>query len=511
MRSLESFFKTKISYDLKPYPLYPAHDIVYNDSRVKTLEEIMLISLVEYAALHGRSPDTLRRMAEKGTLSTAKKIGRNWVVDRNEPYPVKKRPKKNELKVLSLFSGCGGLDLGFEGGFDVVQEALNFKIHPDWKIAATGNNGRRYLPRTRFSTVFANDIRSDAQTAWNNFFGKRSTSDSIYYLNSIVDLVKNHKSGENVFPIDVDVVTGGFPCQDFSVSGKRKGFKSDKCHNGNNIVTDIPNEENRGLLYIWMREVISITKPKIFIAENVKGLANLADVKTIITNDFRSIGKDGYLVVEAKTLHAADYGVPQSRERVIFIGFKKSALTKDALARLSAENLCSLYDPYPPKTHSFTTNDDNLLPPTNLFQTLEGLEEPNESTDPSQQKYSKAKYMGKHCQGQTEIKLHDISSTIRSEHHGNIEFRRLSVENGGKLTDELERGLPERRLSVRECARIQTFPDDYEFVIHANEKTKGVSASDAYKLIGNAVPPLLGYHIAKRLEKNWELYFGGNA
>lgn len=491
--------------------LYSIHDIVYNDYESKPRKVVMLVSLAEYSALHGRSPDTLRRLAEKGSLSTAKKIGRNWVVDRNEPYPVKKRLNRKELKVLSLFSGCGGLDLGFEGGFDVIQEALNYTVHPDWNDAATGTSGKRYLPKTRFSTVFANDIRPDAKTAWNMFFKKRGVSESVYRLDSIVDLVKAHKAGESVFPAGVDVVTGGFPCQDFSVAGKRKGFNSDKCHNGNHIDTDIPNEENRGLLYIWMREVISITEPKIFIAENVKGLVNLDDVKTTIENDFRSIGKNGYLVVEARVLHAADYGVPQSRERVIFMGFKKSALIKKALDSLSSANLCPVYDPYPPKTHSFTTSGDSLLLPTNLLQAFVGLPEPEESCDSSQQKYSKAKYMGRHCQGQTEIKLHDIGPTIRSEHHGNIEFRRLSAENGGKLFDELERGLSERRLSIRECARIQTFPDDYEFIIPANGKTKGVSASDAYKIIGNAVPPLLGYHIAKRLEKNWELYFGGDA
>lgn len=100
-----------------------------------------------------------------------------------------------------------------------------------------------------------------------------------------------------------------------------------------------------------------------------------------------------------------------------------------------------------------------------------------------------------------------VGPTIRSEHHGNIEYRRLSAEHGGQHTDELKNGLKERRLTIRECARIQTFPDDYEFIISPKEGNKGVSASDAYKLIGNAVPPLLGFHIAKRLENNWNLYF----
>ena len=99
------------------------------------------------------------------------------------------------------------------------------------------------------------------------------------------------------------------------------------------------------------------------------------------------------------------------------------------------------------------------------------------------------------------------SPTIRSEHHGNIEYRRLSAEHGGKNANELEKGMAERRLTIRECARIQTFPDDYKFVLPAVGGEKSVSASDAYKLIGNAVPPLLAYHIAKRLEDNWDKYF----
>ena len=469
----------------------------------------MLVSLAEYAFLHGKSPDTLRRMAEKRILSTAHKIGRTWVVNKNEPYPLSVHLKKNKLNVLSLFSGCGGLDLGFEGGFDIIKESLNPNIHPDWNDIIENNNGKVHLPKTRFQTVFANDIRPDAQTAWNNYFKSRGTVSTTYKLGSIVDLVKSHQSGRKVFPAEIDIVTGGFPCQDFSIAGKRKGFNSNKCHNGNHIDENAPSTENRGLLYIWMREVIAITKPKVFVAENVKGLANLSDVKETIENDFRSIGEQGYLVVEARVLHAADYGVPQSRERVIFIGFNKSVLKNEAAIKLSNKNICPFYDPYPPKTHGYTESGDKLLPPTNLLQAFSGLQEPNVARDTSQQKYSKAKFMGKHCQGQTEVKLYDIGPTIRSEHHGNIEFRRLSAKNGGRITNELESGLEERRLSVRECARIQTFPDDYEFIIPKNGALKGVSASDAYKIIGNAVPPLLGYHIAKRLEKNWELYFGG--
>ena len=113
-----------------------------------------------------------------------------------------------------------------------------------------------------------------------------------------------------------------------------------------------------------------------------------------------------------------------------------------------------------------------------------------------------------HGQGQTEINIDGLGPTIRSEHHGNIEFRRLSKEHGGRHDDELSKGLKERRLTPRECALIQTFPPDYPFVFYKYASMRyAVSPSGAYKVIGNAVPPMLAYNIAKRLEEVWPLYF----
>lgn len=412
------------------------------------------------------------------------------------------------LNVLSLFSGCGGMDLGFEGDFDVLTSSVNKKLHPNWNTKKVSNR-ITHLGKNVFHTVFANDIRKGAKTAWTTYFSKKGIAPETYHLESIVDLVKKAKKGnKNIFPESVDIVTGGFPCQDFSVAGKRLGFNSDKGHDGNKITSETPLTENRGHLYMWMKEVVSVVQPKMFIAENVKGLVSLADAKQIIENDFSSISDNGYLVVNARVLHAANYGVPQSRERVIFFGFKKSALTKDALKELSKENISDKYNPYPIPTHSYTVEGKNLLPPVKLEEVFSGLEEPHLSNDLSQQKYSKAKYMGSHCQGQIEIDLQSISPTIRSEHHGNIEFRRLSLKHGGTHNEELNNGLIERRLSIRECAKIQTFPDDYEFILPATKEHSSLSSSDAYKIIGNAVPPLLAYNIAKRIEENWKLYFG---
>lgn len=405
------------------------------------------------------------------------------------------------MNLLSLFSGCGGMDIGFEGDFLCLKKSINTQIHPDWVEAENGNWVK--VKKTIFNTVFANDIRKDAKAAWVSYFGKKkSDSNEVYHVDSIVDLVKRAKSGEKVFPSDIDIVTGGFPCQDFSIAGKRLGFNSQKSHLGTALSNDEPSVESRGQLYMWMRDVVTLTKPALFIAENVKGLTNLNDVKEVIEHDFSTACNGGYLVVPARVLYAPDFGVPQSRERVIFFGFKKNLLRAKALKALTAVNISEEYNPYPLPTHG-----SNLLPYVTCADALMDLQEPEKSSDLSQQKYSKGKYMGRHCQGQTEIKLNSVGPTIRSEHHGNIEFRRLSAEHGGTHIEELNSGLQERRLTIRECARIQTFPDDYQFILKATVDNVAVSASDAYKIIGNAVPCVLAYNIAKNIEEKWHLYF----
>ncbi len=408
-------------------------------------------------------------------------------------------------RVLSLFSGCGGMDIGFEGGFDCLKSSVNTKIHSDW----VEEDKERWvrLKKTGFETAFANDIRPDAKAAWVSYFSSiYENADELYRLESIVDLVKKAKTGEKIFPDSVDIVTGGFPCQDFSVSGKRKGFNSDKSHNGGRLDADEPTVESRGQLYMWMKEVVSIVKPSVFIAENVKGLTSLEDAQRVIEHDFADAADGGYLVIPARVLNAANYGVPQSRERIIFYGFKRKALKASALQALSKAAVDPKYDPYPVPTHNYTAFGNDLVPFVTCKEALCDLDEPEFSADIAQTKYSKAKFMKK-GQGNTEIKSDSVAPTIRSEHHGNIEFRRLSRENGGKNFEELDSGAQQRRLTVRECARLQTFPDKYEFILNKTAQNKAVSASDAYKIIGNAVPCVLAYNIAMRLSENWNMYF----
>jgi DNA (cytosine-5)-methyltransferase 1 len=397
--------------------------------------------------------------------------------------------------VASLFSGCGGMDLGFEGDFAVVRPCLTATEIREFP----GRSRWVDLPRLKFANIFACDVYPKAQIAWNSFFATRSQVRDAYRLESVVEIAKRLAKSVPSELKDLDVVTGGFPCNDFSVAGKRLGFNSNKSHRGNQSLIDEsveePAVENRGMLYYWMREFVRHTRPKVFYAENVKGLVSLGDAKEVIERDFASIRRSPYLVLPARVLRAYEFGVPQTRERVIFIGLRRDAVRTDVLSHFEKfGDLPPNLDLYPQVTHG---PDAGLRPLATCRDAFIGLPEPGASDDPSQRAYSQAKYMGRRLQGQSEVSLDRPGPTIRAEHHGNIEYRRLSKAHGGQ-SDEIALGLPERRLSVRECARIQTFPDSYEFV-----RPGEVSASDAYRLIGNAVPPLLAYRLAARLDELW--------
>jgi len=350
--------------------------------------------------------------------------------------------KNNTINTISLFTGCGGLDLGIEGGFKVHKNSYKTRSKQSWVR----------VPKTPFKVIMANDIMANAKKVWdNNFKGT--------YINKSIDelLEDNYQ-----FPA-ADLVIGGFPCQDFSLAGNRKGFDSE-----------------RGQLYKSMADVIRKVKPKAFIAENVYGLMSIEGALDTIKGEFE---KCGYTVFVCP-VSADDYGVPQSRKRVFFVGLKKSDLKRKV----------TIDDILPKATHK-----KHVV----LSDIFKDLPEPDRSNDIAQMSYSKAKFYGSKCQGNREVDLQKVGPTIRAEHHGNIEFRRLSESHGGQQVAELKRGLAERRLTIRECARIQTFPDDFKF-IKTNDGESIISPSAAYKVVGNAVPPLLAYHFAKKLADIWD-------
>ncbi len=314
----------------------------------------------------------------------------------------------SKYKVVSLFAGCGGLDLGFTGGFEFLN--------------------KKYAKRN-FEIAWANDIEENACKTFKEYFGDHIVCGDI---TQILNNKKQASMFDKPLPKKADIVLGGFPCQDFSHAGKRLGFGS-----------------KRGLLYQSMVEVVRQTKPVLFIAENVKGLLtmNKGEALQIIIKDFEALG---YHVVPNLYL-AANYGVPQMRERVLIVGTLKSKL--------------------PPFEHPSPTHNEKTW--VTVGEALADLEKKKEGDVPNHFWSRAKKNKG---QGNGVVKKDRPGPTMRAEHHGNIEFHW-----SGK-----------RRLSAREAARIQSFPDDMVFV---------PSTSSAYKQIGNAVPPVLAWNVATAVEK----------
>ncbi len=361
-----------------------------------------------------------------------------------------------KYKVISLFTGIGGMDMGFDGEVIVHKDSIENKDFIDKKYTI---NDFVVLKKNNFECIFQNDILEGAKEV----FGFNNDN-SKYNTISIYNLISNNF----VFP-EADIIIGGFPCQDFSHAGKRKGFKSDKGHDLKENVSE-EKENSRGTLYKSFVEVVKKVKPKIFVAENVYGLLTMKNepIKQII-EDFSEVGYD----VNYQVVYCPDFGIPQTRKRVIIMGISK-------------ERIKDVNEGWNIITKNKTT--------CNIGKYFNHLDEPDITKDISQMVYSKAKKLEK-GQGQTEINLNSFAPTMRAEHHGNIEFRR---HKDSKLNID-EKDMNERRLTVREAGLIQTFPPDYIF-----SKKKNMTA---YKYIGNAVPPLLGYLIADKVNELCVKYF----
>lgn len=331
----------------------------------------------------------------------------------------------NSPKIISLFSGCGGLDLGFH------QEG--------------------------YETVWANDFDHWACETF-----KKNIGDVI--VEGDIEQIDPYEN--NSIP-DCDIVLGGFPCQDFSMIWKRPGLDGE-----------------RGNLYKSFLRVVDAKKPKVFVAENVKGLLTANNKKAIkqIVSDFESIAP-GYKV-KVKLYNFADYGVPQLRERILIVGIR-SDIDFDF--------------EHPEPTHS--SKDANLLPHMTAGQALANI--PVDAKNIEQQNLSP----------KTVEKLKLISAggnftDIPKDHplyvKGMIShvYRRIHPDQPSKTIIAAGGGgtwgyhYPEpRSLNNRERARLQSFPDDFEFV--------GTMAQ-VRKQIGNAVPPQGVRELAKTLKKIFE-------
>lgn len=306
----------------------------------------------------------------------------------------KKTQTKRDYAVVSMFSGCGGMDFGFLGGFEIF--------------------GRLY-ERLPFEIQWANELNEAACRTYRQNVGEIHCEDVWKALDSM--------------PATTDILIGGFPCQDISVNGKRAGVVDGK----------------RSSLYKAMIEGIKRTQPKVFVAENVKGLLMKYNEQSLaqVMSDFRSLG----YTVSINLYAAADYGIPQTRERVFIVG--TSSKTK---AFVPPPAVCS--------------SKAEWMSAKEAVEDLETVEENPEFNHV----WSRANKSGE--QGNRILQANRPAYTIRAECHGNIQYHyRLK-----------------RRISMREAARFQSFPDTFLFDAKLRETERQV---------GNAVPPILAWHIAK--------------
>lgn len=326
--------------------------------------------------------------------------------------------------IISLFSGAGGLDLGFEkAGFKVVvANEFDKNICPTYKY----NH-----PNTK---LIEGDIR---------------------------------KIDDTLFPDDIIGVIGGPPCQSWSEAGSMRGI-----------------EDLRGQLFYDYIRIIKAKKPLFFVAENVSGMLAKRHKESVeeFIQLFKEIGYDVYL----KLLNASDFQVSQDRERVFFIGFRKDLNIKDFEFPNAIEEKVLLKDVIwdlkgnaIPGLDKNKTNGDNcnFLNHeyfTGSFSTIfmsrnrvRSWEEPAFTIQAS----------GRQCQ------LHPQAPKM------------IKIEKDKQIFVPGKEYLY-RRLSIRECARIQGFPDDFKFIYE--------NLNDGYKMIGNAVPVNLAYHIANQIKKYLE-------
>jgi DNA (cytosine-5)-methyltransferase 1 len=324
---------------------------------------------------------------------------------------------ENEIRIISLFSGCGGMDLGF-------LSAQNPNLH--------------------YKVVWANDFDKLACETYKVNIGNEIECSDIWG----VEFEK--------LP-DADGVIGGFPCEDFSIvrGDTRPGFES-----------------KRGLLYTRLVDAINAKQPLFFLAENVKGLLNIDHGRAIkkVIEDFSSAGS-GYNV-NYKLINFADYGVPQTRERVIIVGIRKDlgfkfefptpthagkhVSSKEALAGVEKVNLNN----EKLKMRETTRAKLELIPPGGNYKNLPGCSDKN------------------------------WMSLIYKRLHPDMPSPTLVAAGGGGTWGYHYKEA--RPLTNRERARIQTFPDTFKFI---------GSVPQVRLQIGNAVPPLGIKPIAEQLLK----------
>lgn len=322
------------------------------------------------------------------------------------------------MNVVSFFAGCGGLDLGFE--------------------------------QAGFNVVWANEIKPQCRATY-----IRNHPNTEFVLGDVC------KIDPNSIP-DCDGFVGGPPCQSWSVGGKQKGL-----------------DDERGQLFLKYIELIKTKKPKFFVIENVKGM--LDDKFKEVFNDFvKRLDGAGY-DVKWTLLDAVDFRIPQNRERVFFVGFKKELNITFTFPNPTCEE---------PVTLESAIGDITEEPNFYLGRKEDNITEhkrPNH--DVLSSKFGSFYYRGNRRRGWQQPSFTiNATADFTPLHPTSPKMMYFGHENWNFQKDKLSEY---RRLSVRECARIQTFPDNFIFEYD--------NIKDAYKMIGNAVPPRLGNEIAQAI------------
>jgi DNA (cytosine-5)-methyltransferase 1 len=321
--------------------------------------------------------------------------------------------KPKPLKVVSLFAGCGGMDLGTRGGFRF--------------------NGRLYR-RHPIEIVHSSDFDSRVVDIFNLNFNHQARVLDVRQLQG------------KTLP-RYDLLTGGFPCQSFSISAqnpKRLGYKDD-----------------RGQLFFEIKRLLIETSPRAFIAENVKGLlsANKREAFPLILREFEEAG----YTVHWKLLNASHFGVPQKRERVFIVGFKSKA----AARRFSFPIPTSIEQPVP---LSAVLEDPTMVDPSYFFS-------------------------DRAVQGMKSTKNYKLMNKGRSQDPGqpcNTVSSHLAKVSLNSTDPVLLIGNKYRMFTPREVARIQSFPESFKLA---------ESRSHNYLALGNAVPPVLMWHVSQSVIK----------
>jgi DNA (cytosine-5)-methyltransferase 1 len=317
------------------------------------------------------------------------------------------RKSRTRIKVVSLFSGCGGMDLGVLGGFEWLSKY--YRIQPFQIVQA-----------------YDNDIRAI----------------DTYRLN-----IDDHVSECDLTNVEMktlppcEVLLGGFPCQDFSSCGPKVGF-----------------EGKRGKLYLIMVDYLKTHQPELVVAENVPHLAKLrgGELLNIIVKDFEEAG----YAMRVWTMFCPDYGLPQNRTRLFFVGVRTDIADKYGR-------------PLAPEPKCFMRH-------TTINEAIGDLVSIKDESVTNQSQYFVATKATKGAgQGDQVSPTNEISYAVRANPKARVHFHYE---------------LP-RRLTVRECARLQSFPDEFVFPF---------STSTNVLQIGNAVPPIVAHAVAGEIASFFE-------